>query len=100
MPQEVRVSVELRFAKAPKAVTTDELTDSVCYAQISEGIRAKCEAQGMEYRLIERMAYDIYDVVREIAGSGTKIGVIVHKVRPPVENLRGGSVFCCGDFAL
>jgi dihydroneopterin aldolase len=102
LPQEVIVTVELRFRESPKGVLTDALADTVCYAEISDSVRKLCES--VEYKLVEKMAYDVYrDVHRmvlKITGSGVEVGVSIHKVRPPVENLRGGVFFRCGDFAL
>ncbi|MBK7842484.1 MAG: dihydroneopterin aldolase [Bdellovibrionales bacterium] len=94
--QEVRVSVEIRFLKCPKGALTDSLNDTICYATVSEAIKRHCESR--EFHLVERMGYDIYGLVREIVGSTDDLGISVHKMHPPVENLRGGVIFRCGDF--
>jgi len=96
-PQEVRVAVELRFREAPKGAKTDSLSDTICYAKVSEAIKSHCESR--EYQLVERMANEVYGVVRELTGPGVEIGISLHKVRPPVEGIRGGTFFRCGDFA-
>jgi dihydroneopterin aldolase len=96
-PQEVRVSIEIRFSSPPAATESDRLTDTVCYARLSEALRAHCEAR--EYRLIERVGLDAYRVAREIAGPETALALSVHKIKPPVERLLGGAVYRCGDFA-
>jgi dihydroneopterin aldolase len=96
--QEVRVSVEIRFLKCPKGALTDSLDDTICYATISESIKRHCESR--EFSLVERMGYDIYGLVREIVGSTDDLGISVHKMHPPVENLSGGVIFRCGDFAI
>lgn len=97
--QEVRVTIEIRFSKPPAAVQSDDLAETVCYSEISEAVRKTCEAR--EYHLIERMAGEIYAITREITGpmEYAEIGVSVHKVRPPVPGLLGGSHYRCGDFA-
>lgn len=98
--QEVRVTIEIRFHEKPSAVDNDQLADTVCYAEISESVQATCETH--EYQLIERMAGEIYEIARKIIGpeSRAALAVTVHKVRPPVPSLRGGSFYRVGDFAL
>lgn len=95
VPQEVRIHVELRFDELPRAASTDELRDSVCYAEISTAIRSYCESR--EFQMIEKLGFDVYRIVKEIAGSNA-VAVGIHKVRPPVESLAGGTFFRCGDF--
>ncbi len=97
-PQEVRVAVELRFREAPKGMVTDSLIDTICYAKVSEAIKTHCESG--EFQLVERMAHEVYGLIREMTGPAVEVGVSLHKVRPPVENLLGGTFFRCGDFAL
>lgn len=97
-PQEVRVSVEFRFPEAPLGTQTDALEDTICYAKVSRVIQQHCESR--EYQLVEKIAHEIYGLLRVLSGSSVEIGISVHKVRPPVENLRGGTFFRCGDFAL
>lgn len=96
--QEIRATVELRFLEIPKGTTTDSLQDTVCYAQISEAIRKHCESR--EFQLVERIGYEVYGIVRELTGPNVEVGISIHKVRPPVENLRGGIFYRCGDFPL
>lgn len=95
-PQEVRVQIEFRFNQTPTAYWTDQLVDTVCYAQISESVRELCEAK--EYRLIEALSRDIYESVVSLANSKAALRITVHKVRPPVPSLAGGSWYICGDF--
>lgn len=96
--QEVGVTLELRFVRPPGGFETDELSDTLCYQELSEKLINFCESR--EYRLIEKLAHDIYSLAREMAGSTATIGVEVHKRRPPVDRLQGGSSYRCGDFLL
>jgi dihydroneopterin aldolase len=100
--QEVRTSVELRFKKKPTSMKSDHLEDTICYGKISNAIRHHCDSR--EFKLIERMGFEIYEVVSEILSELSlnqgpiELAVTVHKVHPPVDGLLGGSYFSCGDF--
>ncbi len=96
--QEVRVNVDFRFKEMPPGSSTDKLEDTICYAQVSNTIIDHCEKN--EYKLIERMACEIYAVCKQIAGHKADLGVSVHKVKPPVDRLLGGSHYRCGDFLV
>lgn len=97
-PQEVRITVELRFQNAPKGTQTDSLEDTVCYAKVSELIQRHCDSR--EFKLVERMGFEIYGLIREFAGPQVDVGICIHKVRPPVPRLIGGTFYRCGDFEL
>jgi dihydroneopterin aldolase len=94
-PQEIGVSVELRFEGEPRGVRTDELRDTVCFAELGAAFARHFE--GKEYRLIERIAGEVYEIAREVS-RGAAVAVKVHKLKPPVANLVGGAVYSCGDF--
>lgn len=96
MTQEVRVSVEFRFHETPAGATSDRLEDTVCYARVSSAIQEHCGAK--HFNLIERIGREVYEVARAVSGPGVDIGVSIHKVRPPVQAIRGGTRFRCGDF--
>jgi FolB domain-containing protein len=96
--QEVRITIEFRFAEPPKGFDTDSLQDVIDYAAIASGLRRHIE--GRDYHLIERVANDAFQIARDHGKEWAKIGIRVHKVRPPVEGLSGGSVYQCGDFLL
>ena len=94
-PQEIGVTVEIRFAKAPGGVSSDELRDTVCFAALNSALAR--HFVGREYRLIEKIAGEVHQVAREIS-SGASVVVRIHKLKPPLENLVGGAVYTCGDF--
>jgi 7,8-dihydroneopterin aldolase/epimerase/oxygenase len=95
-PQEVRVGIELRFAEAPMGVESDDLKDTICYARISEALKAHVE--GKEFQLVEKMAGDFYQIVRRMVEGRAESSVTVHKVRPPVGDLLGGVEYRIEDF--
>lgn len=98
MPQEIRVSVEFRFAQEPPGAARDELAGTLCYAKACGLVRELCE--GREFLLIEKIAVEAYARLREWAGPGVQVALSVHKVRPPVEGLLGGSRYRLGDFPI
>lgn len=94
--QPVNFSVEIHFHKNGDAVNTDKLKDAVDYVIIMKAIKEVAEKK--PYHLIEHLCFDVSvslaDVLKALWVQGT-LFVHVHKVRVPVENLRGGVVFTC-----
>jgi len=97
VPQEVRLSVEMKFAQIPQASFSDSLIETVCYAQISHVLKEHCETRS--FQLIERIGAECFSLLKELTRKqSVEICLHVHKVRPPVQNLIGGSHFVCGDY--
>ncbi len=96
-PQEVRVSLELRFIDSPPAgFYTDHLSGTLCYAELCQTISQ--QVQQKTYHLIEKIAADIYSIAKVFAKGQALVALKVHKVHPPVPNLHGGTSYHCGDF--
>lgn len=96
VPQDVSFSVSLRFDRMPEGCRTDELSDSLCYGDVSELIARNIESR--EFKLIEHLAFVLFEEIKKLAGASVRVRLEVHKLHPPVENLRGGSVYTIGDF--
>ena len=96
--QEVLVSLEFRFHAAPAGLTTDRLEDTLCYAELSQLIKQVSEAK--PYHLIEKLAGDLFVELGERTRAHATLGLKVHKVRPPVKDLIGGTQYVCGDFLI
>jgi dihydroneopterin aldolase len=97
--QEVRISIDFRFANPPAGAMTDSLEDTICYAQVSSLLQEHCESR--EFNLIERIGLECFGLLKQFVNSNSvQIALRVHKVNPPVPNLRQGTHFVCGDFAL
>jgi FolB domain-containing protein len=94
--QEVRITLEMRFDTAPPGVTSDELDGTICYAEVASLLLSHCESS--EFKLIERLGYECYVILKDLFGDKVEIGVNAHKVRPPVDSLKGGAIYRCGDF--
>lgn len=95
-PQSVRVSIEIRFPRAPRGSVTDRLSDTLCYARLSELVTQV--AQEREYQLVERLGTDILAATRRFVEERAEVVVEIHKVHPPVPGLLGGVVYRAGDF--
>lgn len=95
--QNVAFSVAFRFRSMPEGCKTDELKDSICYAKVSEAIE-ETVASPREFKLIEHLAYVIFERLKKLSGDQAAIKLQVHKLHPPVEKLEGGSVYVMGDF--
>lgn len=90
--QEVLVSVDIDFFERLPAERTDLLEHTICYAEICQAFRQY--VQGKEFQLIEKMAADFIDVLKAFCQK-TEISLKLHKVTPPVENLKSGVTYCC-----
>ena len=94
-PQEVRVGVRVRFAEPPHACRTDEMDGTICYARIADLFRERCRDR--EFRLIERLASDLFCALRCELPPGLRLELALTKVRPPVEGLECGVTFALSD---
>lgn len=77
----------------PKACLTDELSDTICYEEISDLLIKVSESKA--YKLIEHLCYEAYLCIKE--KYNTKIILKIHKVKPPIINLYGGTEFIIND---
>ncbi len=95
-PQYVRFDVKVRFTTLPLGCTSDSLSDTVCYAQLSDAIRKICHIQ--EYRLIEHLGWRAFVALKEIIPQSTQLWLKILKEKPPVADLQDGTSFCLGDW--
>jgi dihydroneopterin aldolase len=98
VPQEVRFTIEFRFAEAPRGVQTDEIGDTICYAKVTTLLRDHCLSD--EFKLIERLAVEAFYKLHATLEPGVEMALKLQKVKPPVDGLLGGSIYTCGDFRL
>ena len=97
VPQPVDLDLAVRFSKLPAACESDELGDTVCYAALIDAARAACA--GREFRLVERLAHDLFARLRPLVPPGAELWLRATKLRPPIDGLAGGVAFSLGDFA-
>jgi dihydroneopterin aldolase len=96
VPQYVSFDAEMRFKQLPGGCFTDRLEETICYASISETIRHLCLNQ--EYRLIEKLGWDVYSAIKETLPEATELKIKTTKEKPPVPDLEGGSTFVLSDW--
>jgi 2-amino-4-hydroxy-6-hydroxymethyldihydropteridine diphosphokinase len=90
--QEVAFSVSISFASKPPACEDDEIGGTVDYVQVCDLLAAICASQ--EFKTIEYLAQVAFDrISRLLAGWGCAVNVEVHKCRPPISGLHGGTRF-------
>jgi 7,8-dihydroneopterin aldolase/epimerase/oxygenase len=95
--QPVSFTIELEFKTPPKACVTDELDDTVCYFDLTNGIRTLCEKK--RFNLVEYLAAEVYKSVEKTLKAKKmmpKIGAVrvtVLKLAPPVPDVQGGAVY-------
>ena len=97
-PQKVAFHIVLGFTKALKDEQSDHLENSLCYSEICAQIKKLTEQNC--FSLIEKLAFETLTVLKAKLPEGVLARVRVHKIHPPVPNLKGGVFYTCGDFFL
>lgn len=92
--QAVLLNMIIRFPKPPQACITDNLDDTTCYAKLIETIRHQISPKN--YRLLEHLSAEIYDIAKKYFPHDSKITVSLTKY-PRIGGLRDGVTFDYGD---
>lgn len=93
--QEVRVSFEVMFSKPVNACLSDRLEDTICYADLCRVF--DLVANSKPFHTVEHLAWQIHEHVKTILPGDNPWSLNVHKVQPPIDNLRGGVHFHLGN---
>lgn len=89
-PQAIMCDIEVYFNNEPEAANTDDLADTICYDKLIQKIRAHISPKS--YRLVEHLAKEIYDIVKnELPAQGVAIVSVTKK--PKIEGLIGGVTY-------
>lgn len=94
--QIVVLDIQIHFPKPPLACVTDNLVDTFCYDALVNSIKLRLAHE--EFRLIEHLGHDIYQICKEHLTKNVLLGIRLTK-KPAIENLTGGVSFCYGDEA-
>lgn len=89
--QTVHFTAKIDFESLPKGCESDQLVDSVCYAEICQTLLRICESKS--FRLIEHLAHECLRAVVQKLPENCTLQIEVHKVAPPIDNLIGGASF-------
>lgn len=89
--QAVSFDIWIHFHHVPQACLTDTLSDSYCYAEITQLIKNTAEKK--HYRLIEHLGYAVFQILQEKICPEDGLTLTVNKLTPPVPGLKGGASF-------
>ena len=93
-PQEISLSIKMEFPLTPSAEITDSLEDTLCYEEVCKRLREFIKSK--QFQLIEKMAKECFDFLKNRYPS-MRIQLTLHKKNPPIEGLKGGVKYTCGD---
>jgi 7,8-dihydroneopterin aldolase/epimerase/oxygenase len=94
--QIILIDIEIRFAKPPAACQTDELSHTLCYADLITHLQT--QIGNKPFHLIEHLTYEIYQLIKNKLSQEARAKVTVHK-HPSIVGLSGGVSFTYGDHA-
>jgi dihydroneopterin aldolase len=95
-PQPVQLQIHIEFAKPPKALETDSLKDTPCYAEMTH-LALLCFRQ-KHYATIEHLCLCCHQTLKKYLQKKkmfkkSVLSTTLHKLAPPVKEIVGGSVF-------
>jgi dihydroneopterin aldolase len=93
--QEVRLDIDLAFEQPPLACETDRIEDTLCYGTVCDTLRLSVVDR--QFALIEHLSQSLIQTLRPLLQPHQRFRLAVHKLFPPVENLRGGVIFEQGE---
>ena len=97
-PQEVVFHITIGFIEPLTEEKTDCLKDSVCYFAVCECVQKLVTQK--PFCLIEHVAGEVLENLKNLLPKKTSLKVSVHKVNPPVPFLKGGVCYTTGDLSL
>lgn len=90
--QVIKIDLKLKFSSLPEACTNDQLSDTVCYDQLSRQLIALCGQKHFE--LIEHLGYALYCEVKKNIPKGMQAQIRVSKALSEAQQ----GCFVVGDF--
>jgi dihydroneopterin aldolase len=92
--QVVLLDIEITLPTPPEACATDELNDTVCYADIITEIHNRIGTR--VFKLIEHLCYEIYQLIKPSLPIDAKLSIHLTK-HPKIQGLTGGVCFSYED---
>jgi len=93
-PQPIVLNAIIKFHKLPLACKTDELTDSICYRELTEAIGEFCTSK--QFNLLEHLGSKLYEFIKNKLPQNISLWLSVAKIAP-IANLQN-SIFSIGDW--
>ena len=84
----------MEFPVTPSGEKTDRLEDTLCYEEVCVTLRDFIKVQ--QFHLIEKMARECLSLLKK-KYPFMRIQLTLHKKAPPVEGLKGGVTYTCGE---
>ncbi len=81
--QDLKLDASIQIPVEEFMLSEDELNDGVCYAELSERITDL--ATKKEYKTIEFLANEIYELIKSSFSKNTKVKVVLWKPTPAME---------------
>ncbi len=75
--RQIQISIHLFSPVLPRAVLTDELTDTLCYQTIETALTAA--VQHKTFRLLEHLGYFCYECIKPLLPEGIEFSLSVCK---------------------
>lgn len=92
--QKIEISISVHFSELPKTCSTDELSPELGYDAWANQIEAYLDAK--EFKTIEKLGYDLFNLLKPSFSSNEKLYLRLHKLHPPMKQNNGGAVFELG----
>lgn len=94
--QKVQLQIEIHFAKAPKALETDSINHTPCYAEMTKVVLAGFAKK--EYATIEHLCFECHKnlliyLKNKKKFKKSQLTTTLKKIAPPVKEITDGSVF-------
>jgi dihydroneopterin aldolase len=92
----VALDIAIRFSEPPPACKTDKLSDAICYDALMASVREF--VGGKEFLLLEKLSYDLFQLIKAQLPESAKLWLQTTKVKPPINELENGVSFSYGEF--
>ncbi|KPJ68106.1 MAG: hypothetical protein AMJ43_01495 [Coxiella sp. DG_40] len=93
-PQPIILNAIIKFHELPLACKTNQLTDSICYKELSEAVTEFCTSK--QFNLLEYLGYQLYKFIKDKLPQNISLWLSVAKITP-IANLEN-SIFSIGDW--
>jgi dihydroneopterin aldolase len=92
--QTIWIDIDIYFATPPNACHTDELTDTICYADIILHLQQSLASPS--FKLIEHLSWHIHQRIKSLLPPTARLMIHLTK-RPDVPGYAGAVCFSYGD---